>query len=263
MRINKKSDLPKWFDIKNYNSLNSLSDIQLFEQIKHRYILLSCVEYHSLEDIESSLSDGVVEVTSVKMDYFQQAYEDMFNITGNVLSHRGGVDALTIYDVSGFITEVEKFNNKINMDDHIIIMMKQMKSINLIINDERHRIFANIDLSWPDEMLLKDIELLLPIWRSELGISVENEPINTSWDVLRRKVIDYALIPMVDLVIWEKKTGNKITNGVLAVTLFPEGDYDSTQIAQTVKRYLENLFNYFSIEKLKRDFSNRGYPIDF
>lgn len=265
MRINKKGDLPKWFDINNYLGLSSLTDAELFEQLYYRYQLVTAIDFIDWDCSKKRIANGVVmpEIDNDIESLSQQVDRDMLEFTKETLPSQGGVSPMNVGDINRFKLEIDEFNENIKSDNLFLRVLKRGKSINLLdVNDyENEHIYNKIDLTWPDEMIISDLALLLPQWREILGVTVNNEPLNATWEVVRRKVIDYSILPMMDLKLWEAKEGNKITNGVLAVTLFPEGDYDSVQIAQTIKPFLEKLFSYFSMEKLTRDFSQRGYEL--
>ncbi|CDH23231.1 DUF6387 family protein [Xenorhabdus bovienii] len=117
-------------------------------------------------------------------------------------------------------------------------------------------IVIQLDLDVDDSLIIDSVKRLLPIWRKDLGIEPLEKPISSSWEVLRNKILNYKIIPLLDLLIWEKKTKNKITNGVLAVTLYPDGEFDSINIAQTIKPFLEKILSFYSIEKIRREVSN-------
>ncbi|WP_260833688.1 DUF6387 family protein [Yersinia wautersii] len=112
-----------------------------------------------------------------------------------------------------------------------------------------------MDLELDDKLIIDSLSRLIPEWRKEMGVLVSEEPVNSSWAVSRAKILDYKIIPLFDLLAWSEKTNNSITNGVLAVTLFPDGEYDSINIAQTIKPFLDKIFNFSSTEKFKREIS--------
>ncbi|OKP00539.1 DUF6387 family protein [Xenorhabdus eapokensis] len=101
---------------------------------------------------------------------------------------------------------------------------------------------------------LEDIRKLLPEWRKELNFSSREPNVQTSssWDVVKRKILEYKIVPIVDLMCWNKIIGKRITNKKIAQLVFLHGEYDSTNIAQTIKPFIENLMSDFSIEKYQR-----------
>ncbi|WP_430624572.1 DUF6387 family protein [Salmonella enterica] len=48
------------------------------------------------------------------------------------------------------------------------------------------------------------------------------------WDLAKKKLIDYSLFPLIDMLIWETKTENTITHSVKAVAVYPDGEYGKT-----------------------------------
>lgn len=68
-------------------------------------------------------------------------------------------------------------------------------------------------------------------------------PVKTSWPVNRQKIISYNAFAFYDLMRWQKATGNKITNSVLAAALYPNGEYGEMAITQTIKDYVEKIFS--------------------
>ncbi|HBD5087637.1 TPA: hypothetical protein KKL48_004996, partial [Escherichia coli] len=109
-----------------------------------------------------------------------------------------------------------------------------------------------------DDELIEAFTKLLPKWRSELSIVEPDKPIAGSWESIRRKIIDYKIIPLIDLLSWELSTDRKISLGVLAVSLYPDGEKDTFAIAQTVKPFLEKIMRSDSLEKIRKMLSNEN-----
>ncbi|HCB7180807.1 TPA: hypothetical protein M2A19_004400, partial [Escherichia coli] len=66
------------------------------------------------------------------------------------------------------------------------------------------------------------------------------------------------IIPLIDLLSWELSTDRKISLGVLAVSLYPDGEKDTFAIAQTVKPFLEKIMRSDSLEKIRKMLSNEN-----
>ncbi|UGB04197.1 DUF6387 family protein [Leclercia sp. G3L] len=113
-----------------------------------------------------------------------------------------------------------------------------------------------VDLYQNDEVLITNFAKLLDKWRSELGVELKKPSIG-SWDITKRKIIEYKIIPMIDLELWASMSAKKINHGVLAVALFPLGDgnMDSFKIAQTVKPFIGKVLNKNSLEKIRWEIS--------
>jgi len=127
-------------------------------------------------------------------------------------------------------------------------------SVTILIDDER--LYLSIDVSTPDELLISEFKRLIPIWRKELKIE-KSLSVNSSWNVVRKKVIDYKVIPYIDLIIWANANKISIPNGIMAVALFPYGERDLFSITQTIRPFVESLMAYDSLEKMKQEISKQ------
>ncbi|MGP9437433.1 DUF6387 family protein, partial [Ewingella sp. AOP8-B2-18] len=79
--------------------------------------------------------------------------------------------------------------------------------------------------------------------------------LNNAWSVIRRKIVEYRVLPYMDLISWAIENEAVITHGVLAVSLFPDGEKDGFAIAQTIKPFVEKLVADGSLEKIRREIS--------
>ncbi|MFV8919177.1 DUF6387 family protein [Serratia fonticola] len=255
MRINKKNDLPSWFKMENYKFVSEIGDKELFYQLAARYLIIAENEFVPI-DSERTLGNGFIENAESELVDFET--RNVFeNDNLGTLPQGGGVEPLSVHDVLGIYSDIQssEITQDLTSESHNLItkITELIRSVNTVTDNYFNYMYVKIDLSWPDALLLSDIENLIPKWRQCISKEAERSLPSTSWRVAKRKIIDYALLPLIDLMIWEKQTGNKITNGVLAVAVFPEGDYDSTSITQTIKPTIEKMMDYFSIEQYKRE----------
>lgn len=123
-----------------------------------------------------------------------------------------------------------------------------------MISGDGSSLLLNIDVSTPDEILLSEFKRLIPIWRKELKVEM-NPSIGSSWAVVHKKIIDYKVIPYIDLTIWAYANRVTIPHGIMAIALFPCGERDLFSITQTIKPFVETLMTFESLEKMKREIS--------
>ncbi|HBW0874923.1 DUF6387 family protein [Klebsiella quasipneumoniae] len=123
-----------------------------------------------------------------------------------------------------------------------------------LVTGQFDSLFLSIDISTPDDILLSEFKRLIPIWRQELNVE-ESLSINASWAIVRKKIIEYKVIPYIDLTIWACANKIIIPHGVMCVALFPYGERDIFSITQTIKPFIENLMTPESLEKLKQKIS--------
>lgn len=261
-RINKKSEIPAWFSINNYFVINELTDSELIDQL---IVRRDSIKSHDKDDDDENffcehpeLKDEIFSWNEKRLSCIVRPldsatfYEEKMSrkrYSDLQMTGMGGVDPLRLIDV---ISMAKKADVYISKNDIKRSLRGQKRSVSKTICSKNEMII-NIDLSWPDEILIRDIITLLPIWRKELNHNKKHEDkISNGWDVIKKKLLDYKIIPLLDLIEWSRMTNTSITNRVLALALFPDGEYDSTNIAQTIKPFIENLFAEFSLEKLKR-----------
>ncbi|MBL0880397.1 DUF6387 family protein [Serratia ureilytica] len=290
-RINSKKDLPKEFDLEKYECLSSLSDKDLFRQLNSRKypfddsldknwdVELSTyylkhggalpIQYDCsdpFEEYDVEMPDEYYEFNGGKE--FLNKYQENIDKSRR-LSNGYGIGGLRRYTVMCLARENDEFGERkgksLIIDDdeakeilhsgdenHGLLMARMTDSVNMISN---HELYLEVDLDTPDDLLVEDFKRLLPIWRSELGLDSVDVKINNAWEVVRKKVLEYRVIPFLDLTIWANINKFTIPHGVMAVALFPDGDRDGFGIAQTVKPFVEKLMQYESIEKLRREIS--------
>ncbi|HBQ0113170.1 TPA: DUF6387 family protein [Klebsiella variicola] len=123
-----------------------------------------------------------------------------------------------------------------------------------LVAGETNSLFLSIDVSVPDDILLSEFKRLIPTWREELNVE-KSHSINSSWAVIRKKIIEYKVLPYLDLTIWANANNITIPHGVMAVALFPYGERDLFSIAQTIKPFLESLMVSESLEKIRQEIS--------
>lgn len=259
--MKRKNDL-KWFDLKKYDELYKLNDEQLLSQLIHRRDWYTAEPFNFIGDdeIDSNMFKYALElynenienqfkevVRPLDSEYFYKNKMENKKYSDEQLSFKRGVSPLRLIDVK----ELDKLSSKYINEENISRSLRGLKrSVSRVI-DTNHTMHVKLNLKYPDEIIIEDIKGLLKTWREELGFNEESEGVksSTSWDVTKRKIFDYKIFPIIDLMCWEAFTKKRITNKKIASLIFVNGEYDSTNIAQTIKPFIENLMSGFSIEK--------------
>lgn len=253
-RINRKNQLPDWFCLDDYEKLLSLSDDEIiFQLIERRDSFNNCKEVHYEEVIEYYFSQGVVKERD-KYFYSFTDREFVKRYSELQLHGKGGIEPLSIITVTHLHEKSQKYIEENNIKRSL---RGQKRSISSVL-EYGSEMYLGINLDWPDELIVKDLMQLLPLWRD--GLSKINESqFSTlqSWEVVKRKIFDYNIFPMIDLLTWAGWSGKTITKAVLAVSLFPDGRYDYTNITQTINPFIDNLMKDFSLEKYRREIINK------
>ncbi|WP_156294052.1 DUF6387 family protein [Serratia oryzae] len=244
MRISKKSDLPKWFNLENYKKFSDLDDDMFITQIIVRRNDEVTDVYKSDRYFEDKLSSGIYPLN------YPECKHEFISDAKRLSSSRifSPISLLSLGDINDGVENINESNDK-NIYDSVDLISPYP----FFYGD----IHCAIRLDAQDDLIINDLKKLLPEWRRQLGIELESEKIKNSWDIVRGKIISYQAMALRDLLMWQKASGNQITNGVLTVALYPEGDFDATNIVQTIKPFVENLFTDSSIEKFDAEISSK------
>jgi len=268
MMITDKRNLPNWFNLDNYSQFNNLPDEELFYQLVVRYDMLeNYFHYCPFYDIESINVKSIIDRDEVReilgngivLDAKNRAefHYDMFKLPierDNVLSGEVVLKPMSIEDFVFISGSVDNYMNDNFNGSPESLVHHSFTSINSFL--ESKDMFIKVDLSRPDDLLINAFKINLKNWRNSLKIK-EGEKTYQSWETIKKRLFEYSLFPMVDLLIWSKTRGVTITNGVLAVAVYPNGEYDSTNIQQTIKPNIERIFSISSIEKIRSEFKAR------
>ncbi|ELJ5835064.1 MULTISPECIES: DUF6387 family protein [Enterobacter cloacae complex] len=256
MRINKKSDLPKWFSLSDYECYKNMSDNELINQLEGRCNAYCTEQSKQFGFFGKTLYKGVIksEYEGVVSFGKNKEYDKTF-----YLSKSRTISPISIRDLNFmWINLIEKkdihIDGKVDVDFHDDYQHVSAIDLASLFFDG---LFCRINILKHDDIIIDELKILLKKWREELDIKEPEPLIKNGWEVIRNKIIDYNAFPMIDLMLWEMATGHKITTGVLAVALFPEGEYDSIQINQTIKKFVVALLDYRTLEKIEHEISNK------
>ncbi len=276
-RINYHSELPDWFNLKNYDNTRLLTPVQWFFELKHRSILYSSLKSFGKNDIEkietytqikkSGLLANSQMVFSLDDELSEGAY--LATDSGGLVPWktkqptRVFVDPIRVSDISDLYLDHAK--PYIDDERHSTIRkdtISELPSFKLIdelikygsgVQPSAH---LKIDLSAPDKRLVAEFEKLLPLLRQKLATDTagkERMPVDLINDL--NHLCTYQSLPYLDLNLWAQLGGNRIANNVLIVALFPQGGRGDDVLRKTVipkaeqaisRPYLDSLLSMIS-----------------
>lgn len=258
MLIKDKNDLPEYFDINKYKLFESLDDREFFNQLLLRhYMVADYDEWMDENDLKIIMSKPVderiySEDAFAGVDFIDTDESNSKELSMKRLNSTMIIQPLQRHDAFKISHSKNIFDNH---DESNSIELGD--SINLI-DDFENDFFLKIDLRYPDDFLIDDFSSLLSSWRKKLNIpDPKNEVAVNSWSIAKSKVIRYGIFPYADLFCWQKITGNKITDNVIANTIFPSGTVGEKKLNETIKPFFEKNLANFSLEKFEREIRNR------
>ncbi|MBL5827666.1 DUF6387 family protein [Serratia fonticola] len=256
MKINKKQNLPSWFKLSDYDCYKVMTDDEIVHQLSCRCNAMIVEEFKNERFFEDRLSHGLyVNADSSVMPVQVKSDCDKTHF----LSKTSCISPLSVRDIKTIAMHLRETHNiDINgsVDDGLLDSYQHisaMDGISVIFDG----FYCKVDILKQDDVIISELLKLIKLWRREIGVPDPTPLIKNSWSVVKDKIISYAIFPLIDLMMWEEATSNKITNGVLAVSLFPDGDYDAINIAQTIKPFVESVLDLGSIEKIEHEISNK------
>jgi hypothetical protein len=243
--IKSKIDLPTWFKLNNYDSVTLLSDNDLTDQIAYRASLLTYLDYgftkdSDFTDLHSRLKWALItKGNPIVSEVFQLTHDD------ELVPAMPWTNAVKPLKALNAIT----FTHTLIKEDRLIANKERLTPIDysayseyfdLVDLNNNHRLahmVINLNEN-SDKTILSDIKKLLPHWREVLEINEPTENIYSKPSHFK-KIVDYKIIPLLDLKIWSLLEDKKIPHRVLTVALYPNGEKGETELKQTVLPFTE------------------------
>lgn len=268
-KIQSIQELPKWFNISNYNCLTELAEHELLNQVNCRLML---IQYQSLDLIDqksafSSIRDksiwhqittGVIiaDLDKYNSDNNDYSWVKKFGLDDDSLSDLSlsrspvvrGLNVAEVLPLSHDFKALDVYkshplnNEKIfppdgtrELDFSFITQSYQSmfgKKAHIVINIEKYS----------NKEIMKNIELMLPEWRKELGIS-EPQKVFLSKQSVYKKVLEYQVIAFLDLWIWKLVNKVSIPHKISVIALYPNGEKGENELKQTVIPFVQKLYD--------------------
>lgn len=129
------------------------------------------------------------------------------------------------------------------------------ESIDLLVERESYdkRGHFVIDFDRSDSELIASFASQIGKWRAELNMDNVESP--KSWAYIKNRVLEYKVIPLMDLLAFSELSNFQIPSRILALALFPDGERDGFGISQTVRPFIEKYINNFSIYCYRKQIS--------
>ncbi|EIX9658222.1 DUF6387 family protein [Klebsiella pneumoniae] len=249
----------RWFSLRNYDVLQEITAGDLSDEINRRASLLrydfyygndtrrlQCLEYEAriLAGNPLLVSSTTKAPTARKINPLTDASLHVRHITvadiGRYEARLSELDLLRRGD--GSSGPVSKEDGR-----------RRLTDIDELNADHPLYLWLNIALL-TDEEVVEHVKRMLPRWRKEYGTG---EPaINTSRFGLStvKKLIHYRIIPMLDLMLWEKRNGARISYEQMSRLLYPDDsnvirggaqikDTDRPLAERALTREFDRLFN--------------------
>lgn len=276
----KKVELTKWFKPENYNVLKDITVMQLCQEIRIRKAMFAeleealasdepewCVSQANLEERDLILS-GKPLLASKPADDDGKSYESDQHVklmtAGKLYQLEGYIKETGLLDYGEKTVKFHTEKNRARLQQPVL-RYQQIRAQQLIesrnLPDELKKnlvrragsvINLEIDISIStDDQIIESMRYLLNRWRKHTGIKPKTSQQSYGFgEVMVQKIVDFRIIPILDLLYHAKSNNYKLSDKDLEQLLYRWGMEecrDQVQIKETdrplAKKALTNEFD--------------------
>lgn len=143
-------------------------------------------------------------------------------------------------DDSPIITPImnhKKYRNLKSVDSFLDVSPRNIDDYIAMPN-----VYINLDFS--DDAIIEEFKNQL----IELRKTLNHKPVYSKAKTYIAKLVNYRILQVMDLVIWQDITGRHVLYDTLALLLYPQGQFSGKQLKETIIPLSKNLLNSKSNE---------------
>jgi len=276
-RIQRATDLPKWFELERYAGATSLDTVGWYEQLSVRRDLLGMIASPRRDHCQTEEYGKADNSTTRVLALMREM--PIVDIAGNEL--------LREYFYGGAMHELKARDPRYTLGVHLATVRELHLAESNIENGKRdyaRNFFAQFDrdnddwkpltykctdwidepvdaistsgfsvnvqvnMSVSDKVLIEQFKQLLrslraPAEGAVYGVQNWRKPKFSDW-------IGFGVLPYLDLRIWEREAGTQIPNRVMADAIFPPGQGGEEVVRKTTSKLADELLNRRNLETL-------------
>ncbi|ENW0763506.1 DUF6387 family protein [Salmonella enterica] len=275
-----KKDL-SWFDLNNYNFINKLTLSEFIQELEWREFLYRNVNEDSLIfDDEYEVEYQRIFSGDPNLDVPNEEEKEISEFIKSVnaqgpslrtmygelpkLSSSLGVSPITFTELSmyGYSAIDQGFFKR---DEEYFYIKPEAMLASVTGNLKKcftDMVLLSVNLDdATDEEILVSMRKLLPLWRKQLELPEHAHVAPKKIGVKTlQKLITNRVLPILDLIIWEKRFDKMVTNPMIGVLVFNDDPKDTQSIKETIKPFaLEVMTEEYT--RLLRLYMNRDGEI--
>lgn len=278
----KSSDFPKWFKINRYEWTSHLLEedpLSLYWEFRYRVAALTSTDFNSwvypiIQERVGRLTvrpRQAADPSALTRVVADETYEELVRgnphpyLTGkpatrpmsmadmSLLIEQSLPQALSAVDRSGRATSLHDLvlgpysgkprwfdiKERLSIDTHRYSRLSHGGNGDLTAH-------CAIDLTCSDDEICESLRSIIPEWRKKLSeLRKLNLPKQKTAYRELGKIVDYKLIPILDLQLWENNTNRKITEKIMVAKLANGSEYDFSEgnFRKTAIRMLNKLMS--------------------
>ncbi|WP_147199054.1 DUF6387 family protein [Pantoea sp. CCBC3-3-1] len=209
-------ELQAWFDYDNYVDVESCTLKGLHKELQVRKNILDSIEFFGEGDIYFDQILAGKPLFSKKIDLKTHLAESQTHIQQVTFGHIESLKrSLEMFSQESFVKGGDQLKKEVREKP----LTQSMRAVFLGTNESRVYTFFDLESSSDDE-IIGSLRALLPVWRKEYGIKGRKQEAFGLGKIL--KLVDYRIVPMMDLLMWAKLKDISLSNTILSRVLYPK-----------------------------------------
>ncbi len=246
--MKKRASIPSWFNLNNYEHLKSMNRGQwrniwllrrnAYNYLKHKEDKLLYINKEDISRFSLNL-EFTPDSLFNSQDAINKISESSIFFLYQIAKTKGNNEFIkTLDNLSEYIdqhkaknTYTESIIDDVSIYDYIELDLDNSEMINEINN--HFGLLISVETNLSDEVIIEQFKKVLAEHREK---TKNNGKIISDTEI--SNIIEYKVIPYIDLMLWSMATGEKFRDQEIADTLFPD-EYDISRIdtvRQTVKK---------------------------
>lgn len=216
MKVNEINiELQSWFNIENYQDVEKLSLREFYKEFQVRRNIFEGMDFFEGDDTTFEMILDGKPLISQTMNMGELSNHNNSHIHqvnfGQIESLKR---TLEYFAPDSFVKGTGELKKEIKSQSITSIMK------DVIRKDSDNRLFISFDIkNSSDEEIINALKVMIPVWRDDYQI--KESKIEKFGLAKIIKLIDYRILPMMDLLLWAKFKKIALTNTVLSRILYP------------------------------------------
>lgn len=208
-------ELQAWFDYDNYVDVESCTLKGLHKELQVRKNILDSIEFFGEGDVYFDQILAGNPLISKTIDLDTHLAESQTHIRQVTFVHIESLKrSLEMFSQESFVKGSDQLTKEVKEQP----LTQSMRAVFMRTNESR--VYTHFDLeNSSDEEIIGSLRALLPVWRKEYGIKGRKQEAFGLGRIL--KLVDYRILPMMDLLMWGKLNGVGLSNTILSRLLYP------------------------------------------
>jgi len=209
-------ELQAWFDYDNYVDVESCTLKGLHKELQVRKNILDSIEFFGEGDDHFDQILAGSPLISKRIDLDTHLAESQTHIRQITFGHIESLRrSLEMFSQESFVKGSDQLKKEVREKSPT----QSMRAVVLGTNESH--VYTVFDLeSSSDDEIIGSLRALLPVWRKEYGIKGRKQEAFGLGKIL--KLVDYRILPMIDMLMWAKLNDVSLSNTILSRVLYPK-----------------------------------------